>query len=34
MLSAKILLEADLGSPSAFKGDTNVSAQGQLEPGC
>lgn len=33
-LSVKILLEVNLGSPDAFKGDTNVSAHGKPEPGC
>lgn len=33
-LYVKILLEVNLGSPDAFKEDTNVSAHGQPEPGC
>lgn len=33
MSSVKILLEANLGSSDAFKGDTNVSAHGRPKTG-
>lgn len=33
VLSVKILLEENRGSPGAFKGDTNVLAHGPPKPG-